>query len=53
MEIPVRKVTDPAIIGSYGVAPNQLPAVVIARYHLKSTRALPDVAIVKEWLKDL
>lgn len=53
MEVPVRKVTDEAIIGSYGVAPNQLPAVVLARYHLKSTRSLPDVAIVKEWLKDL
>ncbi len=53
VEIPVRKVTDPQIIGSYGVAPNQLPAVVLARYHLKSTRSLPEVAIIKEWLKDL
>ena len=49
----VRIVTDPQIIASYGVAPVQTPAVVMARYVLKSTRRMPDVAIIKEWLKDV
>jgi uroporphyrinogen decarboxylase len=47
----VSTVTDPAVIASYGVAPIQTPAVVMARYVLKSTRRIPDVAIIKEWLK--
>ena len=46
-------VTDQAKIASYGVAPIQTPAVVMARYQLKSSRKLPDVAIIKEWLKDV
>lgn len=47
----VRTVTDSAVIASYGVAPVQTPAVVMARYVLKSTRRIPEVAIIKEWLK--
>lgn len=46
-------VTDQATIASYGVAPNQIPAIVMARYQLKSAKAIPDVAIIKEWLKDV
>jgi MtaA/CmuA family methyltransferase len=49
----VNIVTDASTIASYGVAPVQTPAVVIARYVLKSTRRIPDVAIIKEWLKDI
>jgi len=45
-------VTDPAKIASYGVAPVQTPAVVMARYVLKSTRRVPEVPILKEWLKE-
>lgn len=52
-EVQVRMVTDEATIASYGVAPVQTPAIVIARYQLKSTRRVPEVAIIKEWLKDL
>jgi uroporphyrinogen decarboxylase len=52
-EAHVHLVTDAATIASYGVAPVQTPAVVIARYVLKSTRRIPDVAIIKEWLKDV
>lgn len=52
-DVAVRKVTDPQIIASYGIAPNQLPAVVVARYRLKSSRTIPEVAAIKEWIKDL
>jgi MtaA/CmuA family methyltransferase len=45
--------TDPETIASYGVAPVQTPAVVLARYVLKSTRQLPEIAIIKEWLKEV
>jgi len=30
----------------------QTPAVVMARYVLKSTRRVPEVPILKEWLKE-
>ncbi len=53
VEAHVNVVTDAATIASYGVASVQTPAVVIARYVLKSTRRIPDVAIIKEWLKDV
>jgi MtaA/CmuA family methyltransferase len=52
-EVAVRDVTDPRVIASYGIAPNQLPAVVAARYRLKSARVIPDLAVIKEWIKDL
>lgn len=46
-------VTDEAKIASYGVAMIQTPAIVMARYQLKSTKVMPEVPIIKEWLKDL
>jgi uroporphyrinogen decarboxylase len=49
----VSLVTDEATIGSYGVAAIQTPAVVMARYQLKSTKIIPEVPIIKEWLKDV
>lgn len=49
----VSLLTDPATIASYGVAPVQTPAVVMARYVLKSTRRMPEVPIIKEWLKEV
>lgn len=48
----VHVISDPATISAYGVAPVQTPAVVMARYVLKSTRRVPEVPIVKEWLKE-
>ncbi|NLX54211.1 MAG: uroporphyrinogen decarboxylase [Planctomycetaceae bacterium] len=49
----VSLVTDAATVASYGVAPVQTPAVVMARYVLKSTRRPPEVPIIKEWLKEV
>jgi uroporphyrinogen decarboxylase len=52
-EVSIREVTDPQIIASYGVITSQLPAVVVARYQLKSVRDTPDSAVIREWIRDL
>jgi MtaA/CmuA family methyltransferase len=52
-DLSVEQVADQDVIYSYGVAPIQTPAVVTAKYQLKSTRALPEVAAIKEWIKDI
>ncbi len=49
----VSVVTDNATIASYGIVPVQTPAVVMAHYDLKSTKAIPEVLVIKEWLKDV
>lgn len=52
-DVNVEQITDQDVIYSYGVAPIQTPAVVTARYQIKSTRTLPEVAAIKEWIKDI
>ena len=52
-EVEVRLITDEKEMHELGVAPVQTPAVVLARYQLKSTHTIPEVAIIKEWLKDV
>jgi len=37
---------------AYGVAPVQTPAIVVARHQVKSVKTIPEVNIIKEWLKD-
>lgn len=49
----VERVQDPDTIRSYGVSPNQVPAIVITNHQLKSVKRVPEVAVVKEWLKPL
>ena len=51
-DVRVERVRDAEAIAAYGVAPNQVPAVVLARYQLKSAKTLPEPAAVKEWIKD-
>jgi MtaA/CmuA family methyltransferase len=52
-DVSVERITEPAVIQSFGVACSQTPAVVMAKYQIKSLRRVPETAIVKEWLKDL
>ena len=52
-DVDVRIVTDEKTMMEYGVAPAQTPAVVTARYQLRSTRSIPEVSIIKEWIKGL
>lgn len=53
VDVNFEKITDEKVINSYGVANNQTPAVVMAKYQLKSTQVVPEIAIIKEWLKDV
>lgn len=52
-EAQVHVVSDPKAFATYGVAAVQTPAVVMARYQLKATKQLPEVSIIKEWLKEV
>lgn len=52
-DVNVEKITDPAVIQSYGIALSQTPAVVVAKYQVKSLRRVPEVLVIKEWLKDI
>jgi uroporphyrinogen decarboxylase len=52
-DIEVESVSDEAAIADFGVMPSQTPAVVMARFRLKSVKSVPEVAIVKEWIKDI
>ena len=53
VDVHFEKITDEKVINSYGVAINQTPAIVMAKYQLKSTKAVPEIIIIKEWLKDI
>ena len=51
-DVSVDAICDEKTINSYGVTMSQTPAVVMAKYQLKSIRTIPEIAIIKEWLKD-
>ena len=53
VDVNIEKITDSKTIQSYGVAFSQTPAIVVAKYQVKSLRRLPEVVAIKEWLKDL
>ncbi len=52
-DVSVRMVSDENTIRSYGIEMNQTPAVVMAKYTVKSVRTVPEIPIIKEWIKDL
>ncbi len=52
-DVNVEKVTDPETIASYGIAASQTPAIVMAKYQVKALRQVPEVLVIKEWLKDI
>ena len=51
-DVSVDAVCDEKTINSYGITLSQTPAVVMAKYQLKSVRVVPEIAVIKEWLKD-
>jgi uroporphyrinogen decarboxylase len=53
VDVNVEKITEPAIIQSFGIAPSQTPAIVMAKYQVKSLRQVPETVVIKEWLKDI
>ncbi|MCF7957626.1 MAG: thioredoxin family protein, partial [Phycisphaerae bacterium] len=52
-DMDIHRVVDEEKIMSYGILPEQTPSVVMARYRLKSSRYVPDISIIKEWIKDV
>jgi uroporphyrinogen decarboxylase len=52
-DVEVKEVTDENDIAAYGLSPVMLPAVVVARYQVKSTRIIPESSIIKEWIKGI
>ena len=53
IDLDLIEVTDQDNILAYGVSSSQTPAVIIAKYQLKSTKRIPEVVVIKEWIKDL
>ena len=51
--VSVSVVTDDQEIRSFGVHPSQTPAVVTAKYQVRSLKQVPETLIVKEWIKTL
>jgi MtaA/CmuA family methyltransferase len=52
-DVNIEKITDPDTIASYGIAMSQTPAIVMAKYQVKTLRQVPEVMVIKEWLKDV
>lgn len=52
-DVAMEHLDDEEEIARFGVASAQTPAVVMARYQLKSLNRLPEVMVIKEWLKDV
>ncbi len=46
-------VTDEKIFAEFGLVKAQTPAVVTAKYRQRSSQRTPELAAVKEWLKEL
>jgi MtaA/CmuA family methyltransferase len=50
-EVSVQVVTESREVQSFGVF--RTPAVALAKYQLKAEGTVPEVSIIKEWLKDI
>lgn len=53
VDVDIQSIKNEETIHSYGLTNSQLPAVVMARFQVKSIRQVPQVVVIKEWLKDL
>ncbi|MCE5273145.1 uroporphyrinogen decarboxylase family protein [bacterium] len=51
-EVEVRLLTKDEDFYAFGLSPVQKPAVVLARYTVKSARQAPEVCAVREWIKE-
>ncbi len=52
-DVDIVEIDDEQKIAAYGISKVMLPAVVLARYQVKTTRVIPEPAIIKEWIKDV
>jgi MtaA/CmuA family methyltransferase len=53
VQVKIKVVHDDEKIASYGLTPGQCPAVVAVQHRIKSLGYTPNVAAVKEWIKQL
>jgi uroporphyrinogen decarboxylase len=51
VDLDVTTSTDEKILASYGII--NTPAIIVAEYKLKSQGEIPEVKIIKEWIKDI
>jgi uroporphyrinogen decarboxylase len=51
--VEVQRIDDPAAWRDYGIVPAQTPAIVLSRQQVKTVNTIPEVGIIKEWIKDL
>jgi uroporphyrinogen decarboxylase len=51
IDLEVTTSTDEKILASYGIL--NTPAIIVAEYKLKTQGEIPDVKIIKEWIKDI
>ncbi len=52
-DIEVKMISDEEEMRENGVLPEQAPAVMLARYQIKSSMTIPEVSIIREWIKDI
>lgn len=52
-DVSVQMVEDEKTIRAYGIEMNQTPAVVMAKYTVKSAKVVPELLVIKEWIKDV
>ncbi|HRU04502.1 MAG TPA: uroporphyrinogen decarboxylase family protein [Candidatus Brocadiia bacterium] len=52
-DVPIRRVRDEKRFKDYGLLKSQTPAVYTVKYRLRSRGKTPEIAAVKEWVKDL
>ena len=51
IDLGIRSSINENMLASYGVI--NTPAIIVAEYKLKSQGDIPDVSIIKEWIKDI
>jgi uroporphyrinogen decarboxylase len=51
IDLGIRSSINENMLASYGVI--NTPAIIVAEYKLKSQGEIPDVSIIKEWIKDI
>jgi uroporphyrinogen decarboxylase len=51
VDLEITTSTDEKILASYGII--NTPAIIVAEYKLKTQGEVPDVKIIKEWIKDI
>jgi uroporphyrinogen decarboxylase len=53
VDINIELIEEEKLIAGFGIALNQTPTVVLAKYQVKTLCRVPEVVVVKEWLKDI